>query len=379
MAFITKKHLPRRTFLRGMGVTLALPLLDSMMPAGTALAKTAALPKSRFCGIYVPHGATMDKWTPATEGSGLRVHRDPEAAREAARPHHRRQQPGPSAGRRQGLGRRRRSRALGGGVPERRASREGHACTPARRSTRCWPTRSGRTRRCRRSSCAIEEVALELRRRLRLRLLQHHLLAHADAAAADGEQPAGRLRAAVRRRHQRGAAAVAQAAGPQHPRLGDRQGGAPAARRSTPATARGSASISTTSARSSGASRRREQQSASNLDVPEAPVGMPGGVRGSHQADVRPAGAGLSGGDHPHLDDDVRARYERRGLSRQRRARRVPHRVAPLQRARAHGLVRARSTAITCRCSATSWRSCRPRRTATATCSITRWCSTAAA
>jgi hypothetical protein len=71
MNFITKKHLPRRTFLRGMGVTLALPLLDSMLPAQTPLAKTAAAPKSRFCGIYVPHGATMDKWTPAQEGAGF--------------------------------------------------------------------------------------------------------------------------------------------------------------------------------------------------------------------------------------------------------------------------------------------------------------------
>ena len=50
-----------------MGVTLALPLLDSMIPAGTRLVHAAALPKSRFCGIYVPHGATMDKWTPAKE------------------------------------------------------------------------------------------------------------------------------------------------------------------------------------------------------------------------------------------------------------------------------------------------------------------------
>jgi hypothetical protein len=71
MNFITKKHLSRRTFLRGAGVTVALPLLDSMLPAQTPLAKTAATPKSRFCGIYVPHGATMDKWTPAQEGVGF--------------------------------------------------------------------------------------------------------------------------------------------------------------------------------------------------------------------------------------------------------------------------------------------------------------------
>jgi hypothetical protein len=69
--FITKKHLPRRTFLRGAGVALGLPLLDSMVPAQTPLEKTAAVSKSRFCGIYVPHGATMDKWTPAQEGAGF--------------------------------------------------------------------------------------------------------------------------------------------------------------------------------------------------------------------------------------------------------------------------------------------------------------------
>src|SRR5436190_1400799 len=73
VTFITKRALPRRTFLRGVGVTLALPLLDSMIPAGTALAQTAASPKSRFCGIYVPHGATMDKWTPATEGTAFEI------------------------------------------------------------------------------------------------------------------------------------------------------------------------------------------------------------------------------------------------------------------------------------------------------------------
>jgi hypothetical protein len=68
---ITKKHLPRRTFLRGVGVTLALPLLDSMLPAQTAIRKTAAAPSPRLGFVYVPHGAIMDKWTPATEGAGF--------------------------------------------------------------------------------------------------------------------------------------------------------------------------------------------------------------------------------------------------------------------------------------------------------------------
>ena len=69
--FVTKKHLPRRTFLKGVGVSLALPLLDSMIPARTLLAQTAGKPLSRLGFVYVPHGAIMDKWTPATEGAGF--------------------------------------------------------------------------------------------------------------------------------------------------------------------------------------------------------------------------------------------------------------------------------------------------------------------
>ena len=71
MTFITKKHLSRRTFLHGAGVTLALPLLESMVPAATALAQSAANPKTRLGCIYIPHGATMDKWTPTGEGTAF--------------------------------------------------------------------------------------------------------------------------------------------------------------------------------------------------------------------------------------------------------------------------------------------------------------------
>jgi hypothetical protein len=69
--FISKKHLARRTFLRGMGVTLALPLLDAMLPAQTLLKKTAAAGTPRMGFVYVPHGAIMDQWTPAAEGTGF--------------------------------------------------------------------------------------------------------------------------------------------------------------------------------------------------------------------------------------------------------------------------------------------------------------------
>jgi len=65
--FLTKKHLSRRTLLRSTGTALALPFLEAMLPAGTAMAQSQ-MPKTRFGAIYFPHGATMSLWTPLTEG-----------------------------------------------------------------------------------------------------------------------------------------------------------------------------------------------------------------------------------------------------------------------------------------------------------------------
>src|SRR5688572_1411752 len=80
--FITKKHLSRRTVLKGAGVSLALPLLDAMVPAATALAQTAAAPKLRAGFFYLPHGAimhntshgpAMDRWTPSGAGADFKL------------------------------------------------------------------------------------------------------------------------------------------------------------------------------------------------------------------------------------------------------------------------------------------------------------------
>ncbi len=65
---ITKKALPRRTFLRGMGASLALPLLDAMVPSMTALARTPAEPVRRLGFIYMPMGCDIARWTPPGEG-----------------------------------------------------------------------------------------------------------------------------------------------------------------------------------------------------------------------------------------------------------------------------------------------------------------------
>ena len=70
---IFKKAIPRRTFLRGAGATLALPLLDGMVPAMAALRDTAAKPAARLSVVYVPNGMIMEKWTPATEGANFEL------------------------------------------------------------------------------------------------------------------------------------------------------------------------------------------------------------------------------------------------------------------------------------------------------------------
>ncbi|HEX5106839.1 MAG TPA: DUF1552 domain-containing protein [Vicinamibacterales bacterium] len=69
--FITRKAISRRAVLQGMGATLALPLLDAMVPASTALARTAAVPTRRFGAIFVPMGERPGSWTPKTTGAGF--------------------------------------------------------------------------------------------------------------------------------------------------------------------------------------------------------------------------------------------------------------------------------------------------------------------
>lgn len=75
---ITKKALPRRTFLRGVGATMALPLLDAMVPAMSAMTRTAANPVHRLGFLYLPNGVAMnhtgvDYWKPASTGAGLEL------------------------------------------------------------------------------------------------------------------------------------------------------------------------------------------------------------------------------------------------------------------------------------------------------------------
>ena len=67
--FLSKKHISRRTVLRGAGAMLSLPLLDAMIPAATALAQTPAAGKPRFVGCFVPHGMAPGYWVPEAVGA----------------------------------------------------------------------------------------------------------------------------------------------------------------------------------------------------------------------------------------------------------------------------------------------------------------------
>lgn len=69
--FLSRKHLSRRTLLKGAGASIALPLLDAMIPAGTAFGQTAAVPQTRLGFVYFPHGALQDEWQPKKVGRGF--------------------------------------------------------------------------------------------------------------------------------------------------------------------------------------------------------------------------------------------------------------------------------------------------------------------
>ena len=70
MTFITRRAIPRRAVLRGLGASVALPLLDGMVPTLSARAATAPV---RFGAVYVPNGMVMQNWTPAATGAGFAV------------------------------------------------------------------------------------------------------------------------------------------------------------------------------------------------------------------------------------------------------------------------------------------------------------------
>ena len=192
---ITKRHVPRRTFLRGVGATLALPLLDGMVPAFTPLRLSAAAPVRRLGLVYVPNGIVMDQWTPDETGTGFTMkpvmqsmepYRNQLTVVSGLANKHGDALPGEGAGDH--------ARAAGafltGVHPKKTAgadiragiSMDQIAARELAEETQLVVPRA---------VARLEGAARCVRPRVQLRLRQHAQLAERDDTAADGEQPAG--------------------------------------------------------------------------------------------------------------------------------------------------------------------------------------------
>ena len=182
--FITKKHLERRTFLRGMGAAMALPLLDAMIPARTALAATAATPTPHMGFIYFPHGAIMEHWTPADGRHHLRSPHHSQAAGAFPEAAYRGQRPGEQA-RHQPGGARHHARNM---AELRTSARQPGSFLRADYRSDCRGAhRPGHAAAIDRNSDRRPRRRRFLRSRLRLQLLGHHFVPHSHHAASHGD------------------------------------------------------------------------------------------------------------------------------------------------------------------------------------------------
>ena len=254
--FITKKHIPRRTFLRGAGVTLALPLLDSMIPAAHAAGPDGGQPdgplcrRSSFRTAWRPATAVPTRRAPAAEFPLIFKPLEPYREQVVILNGLHCPVGGSAAGTEPG-------RPLGGvGVHVREQTEADRRRGPLQRhddrSDHRAEDRPGQpdavdAARRRGPGRELEQ----LRRRLQLRVHEQHLVVDADDAAADGAQPAGGLRAHVRGRQHGRRAGRAPGTGPQHSRLADGEPVSPARRHQRRPIAAGSTSMPRTCARSS--------------------------------------------------------------------------------------------------------------------------------
>ena len=330
----SRKHLSRRTMLRGLGVSVALPLLDSMVPAQTPLAKTAAAAKPRFCGIYVPHGATMDKWTPAREGAGFEF---PESLASLEKLRDRvcvvSNLAHPQAG---GIGSdagadHARSAAvfLSGAHPEKGSVHAGMTIDQV------LAAHIGQDTPLPSIEMAIEEVGLNCgsgtdaristpsrgaarRCRCPWRTVRRSSSSASSAMAATPPS-------AFRARNRTPAFSI-----PSLPRP-------PASRASSIRRPRPDGRISRRHPRNRAPHSKSGRAILDRVKRSRSPRRHSRSVRRSHQAHVRFDGPRLARRDHAHFNADVRARYQRGDLPRQRCSRWLPRRIAPLQRPRQYG------------------------------------------
>ena len=290
---ITKKALPRRTFLRGMGATLALPLLDAMVPSMTALAKTPANPVRRLGFVYMPMGCDIARWTPPGEGRLVELSPTLQSlapVRGSAHGHH---QPGAEerlSGHPCDLQRRLPER--GQGEVDRK-----HGLLPGHdgRSNRREADRPGDAAAVAGAGDGSAPDGRSVRQRLCVRLPEQSLLVVADDAASGRGPPAHRLRAPVRRGRQRGRPPRGAAEKGQPSRLGERRYRSPS-EEARPGRSHQGQPVSRYRPRggaphSEGRGRDGGQPAAGS----RSPGRRAGCLRRPRAVDVRPAGAGSPG------------------------------------------------------------------------------------
>ena len=271
---IMKKALPRRTFLKGVQAALALPLLDAMIPAATALAKTPAKPVRRLGFVFIPMGCDHARWTPAGQDTlgelspilaplapvkdQLTVVTQPQAGK--VLPRH--------------------ARHVERGVPE-RGLRQTHrelGLLPGhdRRPGRGQADGPGHATAVARAVDGPELARRRVQQRLRLRLSELPLLVVSDDPAALRSASAPRVRAPLRRRRKRRRAARGAAQPRQPARFVQRRHRAPQAQSGDRPTASASITIWTASARSSArfSAPKRERRTIPMPDL-DRPVGVP--------------------------------------------------------------------------------------------------------
>ena len=291
--FITKSSVSRRTVLRGIGATLSLPLLDAMVPALTPTALTAATPTKRFGAMFVPMGERPSHWTPPTTGVNFEfspILKPIEKFRDYVTVVSNIDRP------LQGTHAVSTGTWLTGAAPKRTEAEDFIAGTSLdqiiagadRARTPCSPRSRSRTEdqtgyvgACDVGySCAYmntiswKSPTTPMPMETNPRVVFERMFGRPGSA---------------------GGPAAAHAAEPQHPRLGARRRRRRSRRGWARATACGSISISSTSARSKARIQRAEKKATTELEIPLAPVGIPESWEEHATRDVRPDGAGLRG------------------------------------------------------------------------------------
>ncbi len=321
--FISKMKLSRRMMLRGMGATLSLPLLEAMVPALTAAPK----PITRFGAIFTPLGQRPGYWEPKTVGKNFEFNVIMKPA-EQFRDHMTvvTELCDPLDGHATTV-----SAWLSGQIPvpdDRREREVGHHDRPGHREQ----DRPGQPAALARAGDrGLHRLDWRLRHGVQLRLHEHDLVEERDDAAADGNQPAHRVRAAVRAAGHGAAARRADARQQEHPRLGARGSARPAedAGRQGPGAAQ---RLPGQRARDrSSASRRPRRTRRPSQTVPDAPIGIPDTFDEHAAPDVRPGRRGVRSQHDARVHVHEVARRQPARVPEHRRQRAAPRDVAPRQ------------------------------------------------